>query len=160
MPPLARRPNSPSKGLWDGAALFEDIGERPERHHVDLAVALADGVGERGSDEDGVARLHSCPAHSTRSRTAAVRHGRGFDLVADLRDGAADAVVHGNLFVRAEEIFDGVVGVAVGGDEIDGHVIFRGVLQELRNPGRGGRGGSADAQARADGSSDARAVWS
>ena len=77
--------------------------------------------------------------------------GRGVDLVADFGDGAADAIVFGDVFVGAgEEIFDGVVGVAVGGDEVDGDMIGGGVGEELGDPcGRRGCG-ATDAKAGAD----------
>src|SRR5580698_8717168 len=66
-----------------------------------------------------------------------------------LGNSAADAVVHGYVFIGSEEVFDGVVGIAMRGDEIDGHVIRRGVLQEVRHPGGSGGRRSTDAQARA-----------
>ncbi len=43
------------EGLVDGATFFEDVVEGPEGHLVDVAVALADGVGERWADVGGVA---------------------------------------------------------------------------------------------------------
>ena len=50
----------------------------------------------------------------------------------------------------AEEIFDGVVGVAVGRDEVDGDVVGGGVREKVGYPGGRGRCGTAYAQARTD----------
>ena len=86
------------------------------------------------------------------------RHGGfagGFHLVADFGDGAADALVHGevggDVVAGDEHVFDGVVGVAVAGDEVDGDVVVGGVLEEGVDPLGGGGGGAADAEARVDG---------
>src|SRR5271163_814701 len=65
-----------------------------------------------------------------------------------LCDGAAHSMVHRNIFVRSEEIFDGVVGISMRGDEINGHMIGRGVFQEIRHPRSGGSGGTAYTQTR------------
>ncbi len=77
---------------------------------------------------------------------------------ADFGDSGADAVVHGHGRGVVEEVLDGVVGIAVGGDEVDGDVVRGDVSQELGYP-RGGCGGrAADAEARADAFESMRGV--
>ena len=68
-----------------------------------------------------------------------------------LLDGAVDHRVAGDVLVGAEDIVGGVVGVDVGGDEVDGDVVCLGVGEEGRDPCglRGGR--AADLEARRDG---------
>lgn len=77
--------------------------------------------------------------------------GGGVDLVADHGDGSAYAVVHGDVFVGAEHVLNGVIRVAVGGDEVDGDVVFGGVFEEVRHPLGGGCGGASDTEAGAYG---------
>jgi hypothetical protein len=87
-----------------------------------------------------------------------IRKRRGLDLAANFFDRLAGAFFDGNVFVGAEEILDGVIGVAVGGDEVDGGMFFCGVCEEIVDPvgGRGGR--AADAQARVNGFESAGGV--
>ena len=42
MPPTAIRPEAAVERVLGHAAFFEHVGEGPERHHVDDAVALGD----------------------------------------------------------------------------------------------------------------------
>ena len=80
------------------------------------------------------------------------------DLVVDLLDGAADHGVARDVLVGAEDIVGGVVGVDVGGDEVDRDVFGLGVREEWRDP-RGLRGGwPAHLQAGRDGFERARGV--
>src|SRR5260370_40735276 len=62
-------------------------------------------------------------------------------------DGAADHFVARDLFVGAEDVFGGVVGVDVGGDEVDGDVVLFAVLEEGRDPGGLCGGGATDEEA-------------
>jgi len=63
--------------------------------------------------------------------------------------GAADHFVARNVFVRAEDVFRFVVSVDVGGNEIDGDILFFAVRQEAVGPGGLRCGWSADAETRA-----------
>src|SRR5438270_7294570 len=61
-----------------------------------------------------------------------------------LADGAADHFVARNLFVGAEDVFGGVVGVDVRTDEVDGDVVLFAVLEEGCGPGGLCGGGATD----------------
>ena len=66
-------------------------------------------------------------------------------------DGFAGALLDGDDIVRAEEVFDSVVGVAVGGGEIDGDVFLGNVREKVVDPMSGRRRRAADAETRVDG---------
>ena len=109
--------------------------------------ALADGVGEAGADEGGVARFGLSLDVPLGPEEREFGMAGGFHLGADFGDGEADAVVHGGVsgrrgdgqgFVGGEEIFDGVVGVAVAGDEVDGDMVKVGIGEEDVDPIGGG----------------------
>ena len=142
------------EGSRAGAAFFEDIGEGPEGHHVDQCRRIGGRCWRAQGRHRWCRVTSSCRARSTPSRTAAGGLAGGLHLAAHFGDGAADAVVHGRSWAprsSAEHVFDGVVGVAVAGDEVDGDFVVGRVLEKVVDP-RGGRGGrAADAQARADG---------
>ena len=75
---------------------------------------------------------------------------RRFDLASHFGDGATHAIVHRDVLVGVKKIFDSVIRIGVGGDEIHGDVVVGGVLQEVVNPLRRGCGRASDAYARAD----------
>ena len=106
MPPLARSPNIPDERLRNRAALFEHIGKGPERHHVRPGRRTAERCSPAPVPRRSCRATPSCPAHSTPSRTGADSALRD-DLIspANLRHRAAHAIVHGNVFVRPEQIF-------------------------------------------------------
>jgi hypothetical protein len=51
---------------------------------------------------------------------------------------AADAIMHRNVFMSAEHVFDGVICVAMCGNEIDWHALLVYVAKKLGNPMGGG----------------------
>ena len=138
------------EGLVDGAAFFEDVVEGPEGHLGNVAVALADGVGEGWADVGGVAGVVGADDVPLGPEEREMRGGGGVDLGANFLDGAADAVVLRDVFGGAHEVLDGVVCVAVGGDEVYGDAVGGGVGEEGGDPGGGSGCGPAYAEARVD----------
>src|SRR5689334_3119930 len=116
--------------LWP--VFFKYIAEGPERQHVDQAIALADIIRERGADVDRIAGVEKSKRWDVpfgpEKRQLWTR--RGGDLIVNLADGRADSLVHWDLLIGSEEVFHGVVGVSVAGDEIDGDVLLGNVLEK------------------------------
>src|ERR1043166_1039434 len=113
------------EGFGNRAPFLKHIREGPERHHFYISVAFADGIGQRGSDVGGIARLHLPWEIPLGPEQRQARHGRGLNLFSDLRDCAAHTVIFGNLFFGSEEIFHGIVGVSMAGNKVDGYMIVR-----------------------------------
>ncbi len=65
-------------------------------------------------------------------------------------DGAADHAIAGNIFLRSENVFGGVVGINMGGSVIDRNMFFCAVTNKSIDPCRLRGGRSADAQSWAD----------
>lgn len=102
------------EGFWDGAAFFKDIGECPERHHGDVAIALPHRVGHGRTDKGRISRfIHALDVPLGPKQRQAGR-GRGLDLPLHFFDGPADPVIHGDVFVAMEEILYGVIRIPVG----------------------------------------------
>ena len=131
------------RGLGD-ALLFEDVGEGPVAHSLGEAVALADGAGEPWAHVDGVGDVGFIGVAGVVFAEDERHFGkrRGGDFVVNLRDRAADHAIAGNLLAGAEDVFGGVVGVDVSGDEVDRDIVLLTVLEEGGDPG-GLRGGWA-----------------
>ena len=138
---------------WAGerTALFEDVGEGPEAHHLHLSVALADGVGHPRTHVRRVGHLRfiHVAGIELRPEQGQTGHGRGADLVVNLLHGAAHHLVARDRFMRAKHVFGLVVSVDVRRNEVHGNLVLRAVTDKGVGPGRLGRGGAADAQARA-----------
>ena len=80
------------------------------------------------------ASIIPCTFHSVKNNG---RPGVADALISPLHlcGGATHAIVHRNLFVGAEQIFNGIVGVGVGRNEIDWHMICSSELEKIADPG-------------------------
>src|SRR5579871_2680617 len=152
------------EGLALGAVFFEDIAEGPERHHVDQAIALADVVGERGANVGRVAGVKQPKRgdipfrpEEGQSRT----RGSG-DLIVNLANCGTDSVVHWHIGwdvrIDSEQIFHGIVGVSVAGDEINGDILLSNMAEKRVDPMSRRSGRATDSQTRADGFESSRGV--
>src|SRR6202034_2753120 len=101
------------EGPWYRAALFKDIRKSPERHQRDIAVAFPHRIGKGRSDKGGVARFVHALYVPLGPEQRQIRHRRGLDLPAHFSDGAADTVIHGDVFVAVEEVLHRVIRISV-----------------------------------------------
>src|SRR6266702_1352801 len=131
---------------------FENVGEGPVRHALGQAVAEANVVGEPRTHEGrvgdvGLIRVAGVVLGEDQ-RDGGI--GRVRNLVVDLLDRAPDHRISGNIFVGAEDIIRGVIGVHMGRDEDDGNIRRLCVSEERRYPGRLRSGWAPDLQALRD----------
>src|SRR5271170_1503900 len=102
------------EGLRDWTSFLKYVRESPERQRINIAIALAYRVRQRRTHIDRVPRPILSGHIPFRPQERKLRHRRSIDLVADLLDCAADAVVHWDVFFCPKEIFHGVIPVSVG----------------------------------------------
>jgi hypothetical protein len=98
MPPVARRPNWPSKARCAGPPSSK-TSEKVQKESAWTSPAGADGLGERGADVGGVAEAVAAGDVPLGPEQGEVRVGGGVDLAADMVGGGADAVFFGHVFI-------------------------------------------------------------
>ena len=109
------QPKSAVEGLIHNSLFFENIGERPVRHHLGQSIALAYGVGDPRSHVEriGDGRLVLITGVVLGPDQRKVRHGRRPNLIANFYYSTANHLVARNFFIYGKNVFRFVVAVDV-----------------------------------------------